>query len=460
MRVTTTVVFLGLTMVIGKETCRAQLVPAEPVNTPAPQRGGFHLFSAMSYTGYTTQTLPNGDFNLLTGTVPLGADIQTGASASLGWTRPRPRSNISIIYSPSYTGMMRNSEWNALGHLLSFSASRKAGRKWDLGMSLNGADTNMNQFLFTPAIMSNLAATPASFEELTGAILSGRSTNEQLASVLTGAPVLESPARTTLYGNRVLSTAASISATYAHSARLSLRFGADVSRFQYLDDGQPSGTAGYLAIVPRTMRATAGLGFSYSLTPLTDFGLDANSSRIASWLQDAYVTNVVAFLGRKISRRWFVQVRGGTAQITIVRETYPFPRGRQPITAGNVGYKTPTQTFMVHGGRDAADVYGAGALYTLYMGGTWRWRRPGSDWVVSSSVRQQRIYFTGSQYLDGWLISAAVFRALSRQTGVQISYAYMNNFGMYQGAARDISVHAIQLAFQWTEKVARERENR
>jgi hypothetical protein len=115
---------------------------------------------------------------------------------------------------------------------------------------------------------------------------------------------------------------------------------------------------------------------------------------------------------------------------------------------------------MAQGGREAADAFGAGALYTLYMGGTWRWHRPGSDWVISSNMRQQRMYFPASQYLDGWLISAAVFKALGRQTGVQLSYAYMNNFGMYLGAGPGILVHAVQLAFQWREKAAREPENR
>jgi hypothetical protein len=45
-------------------------------------------------------------------------------------------------------------------------------------------------------------AIPASFEQLVGAMLSGRFTNEQLASLLTGAPGLQVPGQTALYGTK------------------------------------------------------------------------------------------------------------------------------------------------------------------------------------------------------------------------------------------------------------------
>jgi hypothetical protein len=43
----------------------------------------------------------------------------------------------------------------------------------------------------------------------------------------------------------------------------------------------------------------------------------------------------------------------------------------------------------------------------------------------------------------------ALFKALSRRTGLQLSYSYMDNTGTYVAGARNIKVHALQAAVVW-----------
>jgi hypothetical protein len=311
----------------------------------------------------------------------------------------------------------------------------------------------MYQFLFAPSALSNIAAVPASFQDLSSAMLSGRFTNDQLASVLTGAPGLDAPGRTVLYGNRVLNASGSTTLSYTHSARLSLRFGASASRIQYLNDGNAAGSAGAQALIPRTMGGNASVGFSYSLTPRTEFGVDTSASRTSSVLQDSYTTMAVASLGTRIGRQWFVQGRGGPAWVTVLRQTYPLPRGIQYAAGGSLGYRTATQTLLATADRTPMDTYGTSAGYTLSAGGTWQRHRPGSSWTFSSSARQQRM--RGTYSLDGWLVTGSVSRALSRQAAIQVTYTYLNNSGDFQGATQDIEMHAVQFAVIWRERGVR-----
>src|ERR1019366_10664034 len=72
--------------------------------------------------------------------------------------------------------------------------------------------------------LSVLSQLPATFDDLAAAFSIGQFSNAQMASMLTGASMLESPARGLLLGNRVLSYSANAGLNYAHSSRLSFHF--------------------------------------------------------------------------------------------------------------------------------------------------------------------------------------------------------------------------------------------
>ena len=416
------------------------------------RRDGFRIYTATVYTGYSSLALPNANFNYLLGAVPTGGDVLTGGSLSVGWTHFGPQSSFSITYSPSYQGFVQNSQWNALNHSLSLNFNRKLGSKWALTLSGAGAVNSLYQTMFTPSTLSNAAAVPTTFDELASAMLSGRFTNDQLAGVLTGSSGLESPDQTALYGNRVLSGSLSSSLSYTHSRRFSLRFGASANRYQVLN-GQGTGAA--LAVVPRTTGGSATAGMTYSLTPQTDFGLDATSTRTSSVIQDVYMSRAMVSLARRIGNRWFMQGRGGPAWVTALRQTYELPQGTQYAFGGSLGYKTSIQSFMATVDRTPVDSYGTGAGYTLSVGGTYRRHRPGSPWTLSGSLQQQRMRGTIYEELDGWMATAILSRVLGFHSSMQFTYTYLNESGTFLGSPRDIEVHTGQVAFVWAERPPR-----
>src|SRR6185503_12658076 len=150
-------------------------------------------------------------------TTGLKGDGMFGAGAALGWSRRTKKTNLSMSYNGGYQARIRYSELSALNHFLTLSASRQLGSKWSLGFSAASSISTYDQMLFNPTVFSSLAAYPGTFDDLASAVLTGKYNNDQLASLLTGSPVIESPARTLFYGNRVFTSSASTSLSYAHS---------------------------------------------------------------------------------------------------------------------------------------------------------------------------------------------------------------------------------------------------
>ena len=96
-----------------------------------------------------------------------------------------------------------------------------------------------------------------------------------------------------------------------------------------------------------------------------------------------------------------------------------------------------------------ANSYGLGTGYTLSSGGAWQWQRPGSGWQVSANFREQVIRSSSLQNLNGYMLGGTLYRVLSRRTGLQLSYSYMDNTGSYGVGARNLKVNSLQAAVVW-----------
>ena len=244
--------------------------------------------------------------------------------------------------TPSYTGRLRFSAWNALNHSLSFNASRHFGR-WKLGFAAAADLSNLSEFLFSPTVFASVAAVPGTFSDLAAAVLTGTFTNAQFASLLTGAPIVQSPARNLFFGERMFTSAAQTSLSYTPAPRLSVKLTASGSRSQHLSDNQ-SGAQPNSYLIPMTTSAGADLAVSYSRSPRTQVGGSVSSTRVISAIQDVYSTTAKASLGRTMGRRWFLQLSGGVGMMTPVRNrlvlsTSPATRGRcQPGFSNSVPY--------------------------------------------------------------------------------------------------------------------------
>jgi hypothetical protein len=422
---------------------------SDQVNFRSASVGGFRLYGVSIYSGYSTSALPLGLGQIApAGLQELGGSANYGASASFGWQLRRQRTNFSLLYSLTYAGMTRYSDLNGLSHSLSVTASRQLSPKWTFTLTGAAQDSTLAEFLYQPSALGVLTQLPATFDDLAAAFSIGQFSNAQMASMLTGASMLESPARGLLLGNRVLSYSANVGLNYARSSRLSFHFATFSAGGQNLRGGQ-SGIPQENLILPRSLGMNAGMGLSYSLSPRTQVGLNVEESRVINRYQNAYTTNGTASLGRKMGMRWFLGIHGGGSVTQTIQSTYGTPVSRQVIGGGSIGFRTYTQTFMASYDRSSSDTYGFAVGTNTTATGSWNWRRPGSRWTIFAGGGQNQIRNAGFASISGWEASGGISGTLNPHTSISAQYVYFNAQGNYAGNLDNMIAHSVRLSLSW-----------
>lgn len=381
-----------------------------------------------------------------------GSDLPFGAGAVMGWSRARESASFAATYAPGFIASGRDPDLRAFQHALTLTGAKKLSPRWRASLAVGGGLSSSYQFLFAPGLASQIVAVPATFDDLVNAVLKNNYTNSELASILTGAPMIETPARTLLYGERVLSTAASAGLSYARSPRTQLHFWVSGFRYQYMNAENPQDEAHLLA---RTTSAVASAGLSHVLTPRTSLTVNSNARRTFSQYEDAYFLDLDAILGRTLTPRWLLQVHGGPGVIKTVRKTSELPTGPQYQGGASITYKHAPHTLTASAHRAFGDAYGIGASSTWSLGGAWQWRRPGSDWQFQASYNQH--YYTRSiaGYVNGWQVAGGATKRISRHTmlaleAVHISYST-------KAITQDTRQDAIRAVFTWNTLPATDR---
>ena len=415
---------------------------AEQVLLPRP---GLHVESLSGYAVYYSSGLPEGSVQP-TG-VQLPSDLGLGGSAQLEWTHVGEKSQVLFMYTPSYTGRLRFSAWNALNHSLSFNASRHFGR-WKLGFSAAADLSNLSEFLFSPTVFAGVAAVPGTFSDLAAAVLTGTFTNAQFASLLTGAPIVQSPARNLFFGERMFTSAAQTSLSYTPAPRLSVKLTASGSRSQHLSDNQ-GGVQQNSYLIPMTTSAGADLSVSYSRSPRTQLGGSVSSTRVISTIQDVYSTTAKGSLGRTMGRRWFLQLSGGVGMMTPVRNRLVLSTSPQPVVDASLGFRTLSHTFLGSYDRTVSDSYGLGAASTSSAGGSWRWARPGRSWWIESTVGWQQLAGSAAYgNSSGWRIEGGFGRSMGDRVALLTQYVFLH-FSQQLASIPPLSQSAVRVSMVW-----------
>jgi hypothetical protein len=425
--------------------------PAAPAPPPA---GGLQIGSISAYAAYYSSFLPAGITPSATST-NAPSDEAFGGSIVFDWTKFTDRSSFSLTYSPSYTGYVRNSSLNALNHALSLTISRKIAPQWTFGFSAAGNLSSVEQALFTPSALSNVASASSTFSDLSTGLLSANfANNPQLGAILTSAPLAQSPLSNLFYGQRMFTASARVNLSYSYSPRLSVTFSGGGSRTQHVDD--PALGTGNAAVIPDTTSGTAGVSISYSLSPLTQLGGSVTTSRTSSNIYDGYTTTSLASLGRTLGGRWVAQVHGGIGFTNAVRETSSIvPAKPGPAVGGSLTYKTLSHTFLGSFDRGVSDSYGLGATTNSSAGAAWHWRHPGSSWGLDSSFSWQEVQ--GSNALantSGWSTTAGLTRAIGYHIVLQTQYVHLTYSGGLLAAAYHYSQDAVRVSVAWTPRPA------
>ena len=258
----------------------------DEVNFQSGQFGGVHLIGVSVFAGYATSAYPQASLSSLS--LPnLGGDGNYGATASLGWQHHGENINIGVMYTGTYGGMFRYSDLNAYSQSASLSVSRTFAQKWSVSLSGSGSDSSIEQYLFQPTSLGVISQIPTTFDNLAAAFGAGQFTNTQAASMLTGAPIPQTAARTLLLGDRVLSYSATASLVYTASPRLQFHFSSFAAAGQARFGGQ-NGTTPSTYVMPRSIGANGGVGFTYAVSPRTQITADLEASRSLNQFQSFY----------------------------------------------------------------------------------------------------------------------------------------------------------------------------
>jgi len=410
--------------------------------------GGVRLYGVSVYAGYTTSAYPGG-FGQPTLAGGLGPDVDYGASTSVGWQSHGQRTNLGLYYSLSYGGLVRNSEANAFSQSLSFSLSRSLSQKWTLSLSAAGSDSTAIQYLYQPTNVAVLSQIPATLDDLAAAFSLGQFSSNQVASMLTGAPMLESPTRTVLLGTRVLSYSAQASLNYAHSSRLSFHISSFTAGGQHRDGGN-SQNSGENYVMPHTVGVNAGVSMSYMLSPRTQLGLGVEESRTINRYQNGYVTSYGGSIGRKMSARWFLSVHAGGSYAHMKQQTYGIPQTNTVVAGASIGFRTYQHTLIASVERSGSDPFGFATGVNTSLNAGWNWQRPGSRWSLFAGLSQQQTRNTGYLTLSGWQASGGIAQRLNSNMQMSVQYAYLNSSGDYLGTLTKVGAHSVRASLSWT----------
>ncbi len=422
----------------------------QEAQTPPPTSGqGFQLLNLSGYGVYYSSSLPATGYQL--GAGQLLSDVGAGGSARLGWMSFGDRSSFSLVYTPSFTGRFRYSEWNALNHAVALKAITHPAPRWTLAFAANGDYSSLDQFLFAPTGYSAAVAAPGQFSDLASALLAGRFSSPQLASVFTGAPTAQSPLRSLLYGQRMFTVGGQLSASYAHSPRLSFTFTADGTRNQHVQ-GNRLISAGNDYLLADTTSASGSATFNYSVSPVTQLGGMVTATRIDSSFYEGYTDKSVLTVGRTVAGRWLLQARGGVGVSKPLRFYTPgkLSTAAAPVAGASIGFRAFAHTFLASFDRTVSDSYGIGASTSVNANGTWRWSRPGNSWWMEAGGGWEQLQGSGVYNTSAWRTSVGLGRAVGSHTALLTQYVYLNYYGQINGLSVNAGQSAVRVSVIWT----------
>jgi hypothetical protein len=384
------------------------------------------------------------------GSANLPSDLGLGGSIEVDWAKFTERSIFSLTYVPSYTAELRNSSLDALNHAFSLNVKRRLTPRWTFGFSAAANYSTLEESLFAPTTLSNVASATSNSSQLSAALLAGNfSNNPQLGVILTNSPLVESPVASLLYGQRIFAASAQSTLSYSLSPRLSVTFIGGGNRTQPVLSNQ-SATTSVSSGTTKTTSETAGAAMSYSLSPDTQVGGSVTTSRVSSIQEDAYTTTSLVTFGRTLGKQWIIQLHGGVGVTEPVRQA-SFVSATRPLPAagGSLVYKTTSHTFLGSFDHTVSDSYGLGASTSSTAGATWRWRRPGSFWSLESSFGWQQLQGNASANISGWRATEGITRALGPHLALFWQYTYLNYSGSVTYAPK-LSESAIRVSMIWT----------
>jgi hypothetical protein len=295
--------------------------------------------------------------------------------------------------------------------------------------------------------LSVLSQLPANVDDLAATLGLGQFSSGQVANILQqGAPLLQSPLRASLLGDRVISYSGQLSLDYAYSTRLSFHFagftGGGQNRY-----GGASGQTNYA--LPRTLGADGGVGFSYSISPRTQVGFAVNEDAMWSHYQNSYGTTPTVSFGRKMGEHWFLQMNGGGTWTRFTKQLYGNARSLQAVGGASLGYKFRAQTLIGSYQLTASDSFGFATGTNSNASAAWNWHRVGNRMSLNSGFGRNTIRNTGYLSISGWQVSTGLSVAMGNHASMTAQYVYADSASTFLGTPNTFKTQSVRLSLNW-----------
>jgi hypothetical protein len=318
----------------------------------------------------------------------------------------------------------------------------------------NSGIRGLPEVLFTPAVLRSVPDAPSNFDDLLQAAEGGQLSSDEIASVLTGSPVVEAQSKTRFDKGQVFSAAINAGASYRATPRLSTNFGVSASHYQTLSNPQSDDNVVGLLGVNRATSYGANGGMDYLLSPDLSVGVNSNARRSYSSYHEAESVNTSGTVTKRIGRNW--AVNGGAGVGTVVGiDVRSKSLGAPPkthsswIVNGGLNYSGREHRVGVSAGRTLGDSLGLGAQVTYNAGAQWQWNRVGTPWGLYGHANWYKMSLEGFRDTHGTFVGGGLMRQLSRETSFQAEYSYQQFDSPYRGIVSNLSGHRLQMSWMW-----------
>ncbi len=346
------------------------------------EREGFNVNAITAFSSYSVGNTGMGTGLGIPGVDQGGSLLEgdsavVGVSTSISWSKTLQLGSISFHYSPSYFRPLTSSiGYSGIGFFnQSFGANytRTVTPRLTLAASLGGSIHDINSYDSLNPSGLNLSDIPSSLDGLLNAMQSGQIGNSQLASILTGSPVLASPAEDLFFGERSLSATASITASYDYSPRLSFNTEFAASRFQRLSSDLPGALSGQndVSLLANATSGHVSFGVGYSLSLNTSVHAEVATTHALSSLTTSYATTFTGGISHMFGQHWAVHGNAGTGVIEGLKTTSA--GGMHVVGGGGVVFHTDGQALSVNVNESLSSSIGIGNVSSTTALGSWTW---------------------------------------------------------------------------------------
>lgn len=457
----------GLLLLAGRaavaQTNALDIVTAEAVFERVDEQiqkvPGLRFESVSFFAGYSSSGVPLNNVNTLTSqdAFNLGYDIDLGVSAQMSWRQEKRRDAFIVRYSPSAAFRARFPEFNQISHSVSGDWTHTFSERIRFGLSSGARFGSFGQIFFEPPTFRVVPNPPQTLEEIIAARQAGELTDEEVASILTGEPIIADPGGEEFSNSSSFTTSVAAQLDIRKSSRLTYFVDGGVAYSRFLTGREDRDELDERTFINGGRSLRIGSGADYKLTRRTSTSAQVSLGRGFNTIGiNTFTINPSASITRSFGRlaNWNASGTFGYGRIRALGDIPIAADGRRWLgttTGGaSVQYTRNQHAFTVSANRSVGDQLGLGSQSSDSINAGWSYaplRAPWSLSVQGGYVRSDLIAFDSD--LRGTRTALSYSRRITSATGVQATYSYFENRSGLIGVFNNFEQHRLQVGLVW-----------